>query len=212
MIQKTGVVVETKQVKLKDIQLAAYNPRKDLKPEDPEYQKIANSLRDFGVMAPLIWNKQTGNLVAGHQRLKILRQEFGMTDESHITVSVVDMDETQEVEANIAFNKAQGAWDFEKLGIAMFKIPIEERIKTAFDPQELAVICSQVHDEAEASLNAIAEELSNDDAELANAGDNVSYVIMLSFPEKEKAETWAVEHTMDVRFKANSRTLVVRME
>lgn len=211
MIDKKSVKVETKQIKLKDIQLAAYNPRKDLKPEDPEYQKIASSLRNFGVMAPLVWNKRSGNLVAGHQRLKILRQEFGMTDASEITVSVVDLDETQEVEANIAFNKAQGAWDFEKLGIAMFKIPIEERINTAFDAQELAVICAQAQTSADATMKEIAANLL-DTEETTPTSDNASYVVMLSFSDKAEAERWASDHALQVKFKANSRTFVVRMD
>ena len=36
---------------------ATYNPRKDLKPNDPEYIKIKNSIENFGFVNPLIINK-----------------------------------------------------------------------------------------------------------------------------------------------------------
>ena len=49
---------------------AAYNPRKDLKPGDREYEKLKRSISEFGYVEPVIWNRQTGNVVGGHQRLK----------------------------------------------------------------------------------------------------------------------------------------------
>ena len=51
---------------------AKYNPRKDLKPGDPAYEKIRRSLNDFGYVDPVIWNEVTGNIVGGHQRYKVL--------------------------------------------------------------------------------------------------------------------------------------------
>ena len=36
---------------------AKYNPRKDLKPGDPAYEKIRRSLHDFGYVDPVIWNE-----------------------------------------------------------------------------------------------------------------------------------------------------------
>ena len=52
---------------------AKYNPRKDLKPGDPAYEKIRRSLHDFGYVDPIIWNEVTGNIVGGHQRFKVLK-------------------------------------------------------------------------------------------------------------------------------------------
>ena len=48
---------------------AKYNPRKDLKPGDPAYEKIKRSLHDFGYVDPIVWNEVTGNIVGGHHRL-----------------------------------------------------------------------------------------------------------------------------------------------
>ena len=53
---------------------APYNPRKDIQPGDPEYEKLKRSLEEFGYVEPVIWNARTGYVVGGHQRLKVLRE------------------------------------------------------------------------------------------------------------------------------------------
>ena len=58
---------------------AAYNPRKDLKPGDPAYEKIKRSMTDFGYVDPVIWNEVSGNIVGGHQRYKVLKAEGATT-------------------------------------------------------------------------------------------------------------------------------------
>ena len=55
---------------------ADYNPRKDLKPGDPEYEKLKRSIEQFGYVEPVIWNATTGCVVGGHQRLKVLALLF----------------------------------------------------------------------------------------------------------------------------------------
>jgi ParB-like chromosome segregation protein Spo0J len=60
---------------------ADYNPRKDLKPGDPEYEKLKRSIEQFGYVEPVIWNKTTSHVVGGHQRLKVLL-DLGLTKSS----------------------------------------------------------------------------------------------------------------------------------
>ncbi len=67
---------------------ADYNPRKDLKPGDPEYDKLKRSIEQFGYVEPVIWNKVTGRVVGGHQRLKVLI-DMGITE---VECVVVEMD------------------------------------------------------------------------------------------------------------------------
>ena len=50
-----------------ELKAAAYNPRKDLKPGDAEYEKLKRSIQEFGYVEPVIWNKRTGVVVGGHQ-------------------------------------------------------------------------------------------------------------------------------------------------
>ncbi|MCP3742781.1 site-specific DNA-methyltransferase, partial [Rossellomorea sp. BNER] len=104
--------MEVKLVKAEDINPAPYNPRKDLKPGDDEYEKLKRSIEEFGYVDLMIWNKRTGNLVGGHQRFKILVNEMGYTE---VHVSVVDLDDHSEKSLNLALNKISGDWDEEKL-------------------------------------------------------------------------------------------------
>ena len=97
--------------KIKDLIPADYNPRKDLKPGDKEYEKLRKSIIEFGYVDSVIWNKRTGRVVGGHQRLKVL-EELGYEE---IDVSVVDLDEQKEKALNIALNKIEGDWDKAKL-------------------------------------------------------------------------------------------------
>ncbi len=102
---------ERQIVAIEQLHPAAYNPRKDLKRGDPEYDHLADSIEAFGYIEPIVWNKRTGNVVGGHQRLKVLI-ERGETEAECV---VVDYDEITEQAANLALNKIRGDWDFPKL-------------------------------------------------------------------------------------------------
>ena len=127
------MLIEKKQTK--DLLPADYNPRKDLKPGDPEYEKLKRSIEQFGYVEPVIWNKTTGRVVGGHQRLKVLLY-MGMTE---VDCVVVELDEEKEKALNIALNKISGDWDKDKLALliadlqgADFDVSL-----TGFAPEEI---------------------------------------------------------------------------
>ena len=105
------MLIETKHTA--DLLPADYNPRKDLKPGDAEYEKLKRSLETFGYVEPIIWNKTTGRVVGGHQRLKVL-MDMGITE---VECVVVEMPEDKEKALNIALNKISGDWDKDKLAL-----------------------------------------------------------------------------------------------
>lgn len=118
-----------------DLLPADYNPRKDLKPGDAEYEKLKRSIEQFGYVEPVIWNQTTGRVVGGHQRLKVLI-DMGMTE---VDCVVVAMDEEKEKALNIALNKISGDWDKDKLALliadlqgADFDVSL-----TGFEPAEI---------------------------------------------------------------------------
>jgi len=115
--------MKIEKVLISKINPAEYNPRVNLTPEDPEYQKLEQSMTNFGYVDPIIWNSQTGNLVGGHQRFKILAAQ-GLTE---IDVSVVDLSLIKEKVLNLALNKIGGKWDDDKLS------PILEELSNCSD-------------------------------------------------------------------------------
>lgn len=60
------------KLKIGDLKIATYNPRKELNEKDKEYQKIKNSILEFGYVAPIIVNKDM-TVISGHQRIKVLK-------------------------------------------------------------------------------------------------------------------------------------------
>jgi ParB-like chromosome segregation protein Spo0J len=108
------MLIETKRTA--DLIPADYNPRKDLKPGDVEYEKLKRSIEQFGYVEPVIWNKTTGFVVGGHQRLKVLL-DMGITE---VECVVVEMDAEKEKALNIALNKISGEWDKDKLALLAF--------------------------------------------------------------------------------------------
>ncbi len=114
---------------------ADYNPRKDLKPGDPEYDKLKRSLEQFGYVDPLIWNERTGTLCGGHQRLKVLK-DLGVKE---VDCVVVDFDLEKEKALNVALNKISGDWDKDKLAVLITDLQAEDFdvSLTGFDAAEL---------------------------------------------------------------------------
>lgn len=139
-MQKTA---QLKMLPVSVLKPAAYNPRKKLKPGDKEYEKIKNSILEFGFADPLVVNSDM-TIVGGHQRLSV-SIELGYTE---VPCAVVDVDKVREKALNIALNKITGAWD-ENLLAELLK-DIEESDfdlgKTGFEPPEIDELFNAVHD------------------------------------------------------------------
>lgn len=127
--------MQIERKKIVDLIPADYNPRKDLKPGDKEYEKLKRSITEFSYVDPLIWNQRTGNLVGGHQRLKVL----GDMGETEVDVVVVDLDTEKEKALNIALNKISGEWDKDKLALLITDLQGSalDVSLTGFEPAEL---------------------------------------------------------------------------
>lgn len=103
----------TERVARRLITNAPYNPRKIGK---KEREKLRHNLEKMGLMGGLVWNKRTGHLISGHQRIEIIDAMEGIPDYS-LQVTVVDLDERDEKAQNIFLNNpdAQGEFELPKL-------------------------------------------------------------------------------------------------
>lgn len=103
-------------------------PRNPRTIEQSELDGLRASIERFGDIGGITWNNRTGKLIAGHQRVKILRELGGLLvsegDRFEIRVSVgskvwafpvrvVDVDETEALAANISANNKHIAGSFD---------------------------------------------------------------------------------------------------
>ena len=152
--------MQIERKKIRDMDRAAYNPRIELIPGDMEYENLRRSITTYGLIIPVVWNKRTNRVVGGHQRLTVLENE----GETEVDVSVVDLDETQERQLNVALNKVEGGWDEEKLGDLLAELG-EDATLTGFTQQEIDSLTNDIDslidgDTVDEELKAI-EELFN---------------------------------------------------
>ena len=84
---------------------AEYNPR-DIKGE--ELDGLRFSMNKFGYMQNIIYNKTTGNIVSGHQRIDILHSD----GYDSVEVSVVELSEEDERKLNVVMNSSTITGDF----------------------------------------------------------------------------------------------------
>lgn len=150
--------MQIEKVSVTKLNPAKYNPRKELKAGDKEYEKLKRSIVEFGYVEPIIWNKTTGNVVGGHQRLTVLK------DLGHETVDcvVVELDETKEKALNIALNKIQGEWDDDKLASLLTDIDANsfDVTLTGFDLTEVDELLNEFY-----SSEAIEDDFDYEEAE-----------------------------------------------
>jgi ParB-like chromosome segregation protein Spo0J len=139
---------------------APYNPRRDLKPGDKDYEKLKRSMEQFGAVEPVVWNRQTGNVVGGHQRLKILL-DMG---ETLIDCVVVDLDPPREKALNLALNRITGDWDEGKLAALMADLDASafDVSLTGFDAEEIDALMNKFYSAEAAEDNFDADKAAAD--------------------------------------------------
>ncbi len=135
--------MEIKELPLKELKPAAYNPRKKLKKGDKEYEKIKQSLLKFGYVDPIIVNEDL-TVIGGHQRLTVLKD----LDYETAKCVIVKLSKEDEKALNIALNKITGQWDEALLADLLLDLQESDFSLdlTGFEPPEIDDILSNVHD------------------------------------------------------------------
>lgn len=105
-------------IDLRKVKFSPENPRPELKPEDKTYGDIKRSLEAFGDVQVIVWNKKTGNLIAGHQRARVML-DMGV---HKAYAKVVNLTLEKERVLNVGLNKIGTGWDREKLSAVLLKI------------------------------------------------------------------------------------------
>lgn len=163
--------MEIRTLKATELKAAAYNPRKDLQPEDAEYKKLRRSMEEFGYVEPIIWNERTGNVVGGHQRLKILLEQ----GKEEIECVVTNLDEKDEKILNVLLNKVKGRWDIGKLADLLQELDEAGAMEeTGFEDWELQSLLMQ--------YDHIKDLMEEDFSDYASDKERSTFVMTFSLP------------------------------
>ena len=157
------MIIEIK--KLSDLKPAPYNPRQSTKKQE---KKLQESLTKFGVVEPIIFNKQTGYIVGGHFRVRELKK-LGYKE---VECVIVDLSEEDEKELNIRLNANTGEWDWDTLANEWNNV--EELTEWGLDIPNFDVESVSI-DDLGLKDNAFAEE-----------ANQLSFSITFNFPISEK--------------------------
>lgn len=122
---------------------AAYNPRKKLKVGDKEYEKIKNSIKEFGYVEPIIVNFDM-TVIGGHQRLTVLK-DLGYKEVQCVVVHIEDENKVKAL--NVALNKITGAWNEQLLADLIVDLQAANFNTdfTGFEAPEIEQLFSKVH-------------------------------------------------------------------
>lgn len=155
--------------KVEELKPATYNPRKELKPGDAEFEKLRKSIEEFGYVEPIIVNTRNMTVVGGHQRLGVMKH-LGITE---VDCVVVDIDDNKEKALNVALNKISGEWDEEKLADLLKELQLSgyDTSLTGFDIKEIDELFSgTVYDVKEDNFDT-EQELGQIDKPFTQQGD-----------------------------------------
>lgn len=151
---------------------APYNPRIELQPGMPEYEKLKRSIEEFGNVEPIIWNKRSGNVVGGHQRLKVLLEK----GEKEVECVIVELDDKEEKTLNIVLNKIKGRWNVDKLADLLQELDETEAMKiTGFEDWELQSLLMQ--------YDHIKDLMEDDFSGYSNNSEHTTFTMTFSLPE-----------------------------
>lgn len=167
--------MNTAIMKVSDLKPAKYNPRVTLESGEREYESLKKSLNKFGTVVPIIVNKRNNVIVGGHQRLNVLK-ELGKEE---VEVVLVDLDEKDEKRLNLALNKVDGRWDYQKLDEIIHGMTDEELAFTGFINSKIA----------EADFKDVATTIQ-DVSEPKPTEKKAEFEIFVSFDSKETGDRW----------------------
>ena len=196
--------METKTVKLSRLNIADYNPRQDLQPGDSRYENIKKSVDKFGLVVPIIVNRNGMRIISGHQRYKILKSQ-GVTETE---VIIVELDEEKEKLLNLALNKIRGQWDMTKLSELLNEFDEEQLSFTGFSAEEIEALTEEYDEALEDVIGETEPEDEEKDAQEGTEEDREAteegVLVYLSFEKKEDALAWLEAHKIKKTFGATN--------
>ena len=103
-----STALEITNLPIRDLRPDPANPRRI---SDEELESLTRSIREFGLIDPIIARREDKVVIGGHQRL-IAARKLGL---KQVPVVLVDLSADQARLLNLALNRISGSWDQELL-------------------------------------------------------------------------------------------------
>ena len=125
--------IDITHLPIKDLRPDPANPRRI---SDEELESLTRSIREFGLIDPIIARREDNTVIGGHQRLLAARK-LGI---KQVPVVLVDLSAEQAHLLNLALNRISGSWDQDLLGrllAVLNAVPDVDLSLTGFSDDEL---------------------------------------------------------------------------
>ena len=167
-------------------------------------KRLKQNIAKHGLVAALTWNKRTGNLVGGHQRLEQL-DALEKNKDYELTVCVVDVDEREEATLNVQLNNPslQGDWDFDKLAMMAEDFDLDLKDDMGFTETDIDLMFdgddrfSQLFESQEAEdMREAVQKVKDSKAkslERMKEKDNIDWYVVIVFDTQEKKDSFLKE-------------------
>ncbi|MGJ1414099.1 ParB N-terminal domain-containing protein [Sphingobacterium multivorum] len=215
MSKNKYITSESIEINRSQIEPAKYNPRKI---SEEAKKKLKANIKRMGVMGGIVWNKRSGRLVGGHQKLMILDelQKYDRETKENdylIRVEAVDLSDKEEIEQNIFLNNknAQGEFDNDILSTLLNDIEVKNTGLDDFDlnllgfelpsfeidevePEPLEEIKPKSKEEKKEDIKAKKEASTEKAVNTAREGNTY---VMLSFNDYQGKEEFMKRFDLD---------------
>ena len=184
---------------------------------DENMKRLKASIEKNGLVGHLVWNKATGHIVGGHQRLAAL-DSLMHTKKYELDVLMVDMPLKDEVRLNVALNQqdAQGEFDYFKISELAESFGLDLSDDFQFSPEMIEInfpefsvapeetVTEEKRTASEEDIEKIKErkkELRERNKEWAHeygkAGDEPKGILTVVFDRESAKKQWFLDRGID---------------
>lgn len=210
---------DTEIISREQIKNAPYNPRIM---DEKAKKRLKQNIARHGLVSALTWNRRTGNLVGGHQRLEQL-DALEKDKDYELTVCVVDVDEREEAALNVQLNNPsmQGEWDFDKLAMMSEEFDLDLKDDMGFTETDIDFMFdgddrfSQLFETKEkeqlrGQLDAV-KEARKESMEKLKDRNSINWYTVIVFENEKDRENFMKEISMPIHEKYITEEQLRRM-
>ena len=135
---------------------------------DANAKRLKDSIKKNGLVGHLVWNKHTGHIVGGHQRLSAIDSLVRKKD-YELEVLEVNLPEKEEVRLNVVLNNQdnQGYFDFGMLQRLSEEFDLDVSEDFGFSPEVVNIEFPDVQSEKEKGSNDMPEVRAASEEDIA---------------------------------------------